>query len=400
MFQQTRKANRIMMHRIFAKKHIARLGFGMFLIFGSIFLNLFTAYMLSRIIRSAVKEDDADILFGQKLSLPAFIGIYVTSLVLSRILQSSRKLITNPIISNAAYGLVYDIDEHMMKLSHSYFARMPTGALSEIYNTGSIGAVDYTSQFLNQLVPISLESATALGVGSYLYGLYPPLTFLGMFGTYALYNTVTAKYIAQNQKKLVKARSDMTRNITSMLTNYETIHLFNNLDYELDVLDKKLDRVKEVNTKGISMPDRIAFGQWAIIGGGFAGLMLLTDSIPAINEFVALNFYLLQFLNLFNGIGDGINKTRAAVINLEEIADIFEKAPEVPDAHPDKLLLKGAPQAPAISFDNVSFSYNKSGDIKILYLEEDDNVETQVKKWIKKEMYCLSTIAKAGKDVY
>jgi ATP-binding cassette subfamily B protein len=370
MFKDVRKALGIVMPRIFSWRNSPRLMIAGLLVFFTIALNFFAAFMLSEIIGTMAGEKPKRKFFwGEDIELPLFalVLLYVGSIVLSKIFQASRRLITNPIISEAAFSLVYDIDKHLMNLSHSYFATVPTGALSEHFTTGSIGTADFTTQLLNQIIPTTTEAAAAIGLASYLYGVYPGLAFGGMFVIYSGYNSLTAKYLANNQKNLIKARVNMQRIITSMLTNYETIHLFNNLDYELNELDQRLALVKSTNTNSFSIPDKISFGQWLIIGAGFAGLILLTDGIVDIGEFIALNFYLLQFLNLFNGFGDGINKARAAIINLEQVATVFEKLPDVPDDCPNVSLVTQK-NAAAVTFDKVSFGYDKKKSLTVTEL--------------------------------
>lgn len=357
MFDDIIKASAIVSPHLLSKEQRWRLISGAFLMAGSTFCNIFSAIVLSEIIVADTNESPSDSADSFNLPLSDLVGLFVVAMVSGKMLQSARRLITNPLISETAFSLVYKINQHLMSLSHRHFAQTPIGTMSEIFTTGSVGAQDFTTQLVNQLLPTTIESMAATGIAFYRFGPGPGLTFMGMFVVYISYNISVANHIAVNQKEVVKAKGEMTRAITSTLINYEIIKLFNNLPYELSRVQNKLDQVKLVNTKSFSIPDKISFGQWAIIGGGFTGLLLQTyDSFP-VSDFVGLCFYLLLYVNLFNGFGDGLTKAKAACINLAQVADVFEKKPDIPDSFPNEIL--HAEEGATIVFDNVSFAYEK-----------------------------------------
>jgi ABC-type multidrug transport system fused ATPase/permease subunit len=360
-----RKATGLVSPKIFSLKNTPRLIIYGILTITAIIINLLSAYLLSKVVDMVMNKKEETDLFGIKeiqLSLTGVIGLYVTAMILSRASQTARRLTTNPIISEAAFGLNFKLNRHLLALPYSYFTKEPIGKMSENFTAGSLGASDFTTQLLNQLIPVSLESLTAISLASYRYGLYPGLTFGSMFTVYALYNVATGHYIAVNQKELLKTKKEMTNAITNTLLNYDTIQYFNNVSYELEKVDGKLKQVAVLNTSSFSIPDKISFGQWFIIGGGFLGLMVLTDSIPPY-ELVAINFYLLQFINLFNGFGDGLSKGRAAILSLAEVAKVFEIAPKnVDDATMSALEIKPN-NPPTISFNNIAFAYDDKTSI-------------------------------------
>jgi ATP-binding cassette, subfamily B, heavy metal transporter len=290
------------------------------------------------------------------MSLSELIGLFVGVLVASRVLQSGRRLLTNPIVSDTAFSLVFDINNHFMGLSHDHFAKTPIGSMSEYFTTGSVGAQDLTTQLFNQILPTTIESLTAIGIASWRFGRNPGLAFSAIFITYVGYSVLVSGFIARAQKEVVRTRGEMTRGITSTLMNYETIQLFNALPYEMDRIKQKLQAVKNANTNSLSLPDKIAMGQWLIIGAGLSGLLLLTEDI-SVGSFVGLSFYSLLFTNLFANFGDGLSKATAACRNLAEVANVFRLKPKVVDRFPDRYIKDFGENVPIV-FDNVSFSYD------------------------------------------
>ncbi|MES2203624.1 MAG: ABC transporter ATP-binding protein [Pseudomonadota bacterium] len=354
MLNDIKKTLHVISPHLFVKENTSTIIAALSMMAASTATNFFASYILTEMVK--VDNHDDDIKNSAKLNatFEELIVLFVAAIIISRTLQSWRRTITNPLISNTAFSLIFAIITHFINLSHSYFAKAPIGAISEHFNTASLGAQDLTAQLFNQIIPVSLESLAAMGVAFYRFGFIPGLIFVGMFMTYIVYNISFAKYIAETQKETVKTRGAMTRAITSSLQNYEAIHLFNNVDYELSKVNEKLTAVKKANTLSLSLPDKIAIGQWLIIGIGFGSILASSYKSVPFNDFIGLCFYLLLYINLFSSFGDGISKARAACINLSEIANIFAINPEVSDNYSSALLADNA----AIEFKNVSFHYD------------------------------------------
>ncbi len=356
MFTDIKKALTIISPYLFTKENAPRISIAVSMMALSTSLNFLSAITLMEMISADNADDDSEKSDAFNMTLQELVGLFVTALIVSRMLQSARRIITNPLVSHTGFSLVLAINKHFMSLSYSHFAQTPIGSMSEYFTTGSTGAQDFTTQLFNQILPATIESLAAMGLAFFRFGPNAGLTFLGMFITYIVYNFAVASPIASIQKEIVKTRGDMTRAITSTLQNFETIQLFNNLEYEISKVDLKLTAVKNANTQGLSLPDQIAMGQWIIIAAGFIGLLSVTVNSLSLSDFIGLCFYLLLFVNLFSGFGDGISKARAACINLSQVAAIFAKHSDVPDHFPQTIL--HADNA-TIEFKNVSFAYDK-----------------------------------------
>ena len=317
-------------------------------------LNFFSAIVLMQLISKDNEQEPSHGFEVFDLTAQSLIALFVSGLVLSRLVQSGRRVVTNPIVSNTAFSLVHDINRHFLSLSHQYFAGTPIGTMSECFTTGSTGAQEFTTQLFNQVAPATIESAVAIGISFTRFGWQAGTTFLAMFALYMAYNLAMSNKIAAAQKELVKSRGEMTRGITATLTGFENIQLFNNTEYELEKVGKKLTIMKQANTRALSLPDQIAFGQWLITGGGFVSILMLTYSHASQAQLVGLCFYMLLYINLFNGFGDGLSKIGSSCINLSQVGEIFNERSNVPDDG-------DVPLVPAdgyeIAFENVQFYY-------------------------------------------
>lgn len=355
MFTDVKKAFDIINPHLFSAKNRPRVSLSIAMMFTSTFLNLFSAVVLMQLLSEDEPNNQSQAINILELTPKSLIALFVSVQILSRIVQSGRRLVTNPLISNTAFSLVHDINKHFLSLSHKHFAETPIGSMSEFFTTGSTGAQDLTTQIFNQIAPATIESMAAMVVAFWRFGGESGVIFAAMFTVYIAYNLSLANKIARAQKELVKNRGEMTRGITATLTGFENIQLFNNVEFELGKVNTKLDAMKRANTQSLSLPDLLAIGQNLIIGGGFVGLLMQTyPNIPA-PQFIGLCFYLLLFINLFTGFGDGLSKAGAAVINLSQVSDVFQKVSEVPDTYSMQHLPQS--QTYEISFKNVTFYY-------------------------------------------
>jgi ATP-binding cassette, subfamily B, heavy metal transporter len=328
----------------------------------TIALNLAAPYIFSKSIDTLYSEESTEIL-DVELTPLAVIATYSAAWIASKLTAVWKKKTVNPVAENVREQLVGKFTSQLMNQSHRYHIATPMSVQIETFNWTSLGAQDFTYQMLSQILPTGTEAIVAIGILSDLYGITMGLTLTGLLTLYVVYNVKTAQFIvdAQNDKlsKSMVAHSQRT----SLSSNYEAIHSFNNLEYELKRHQEKFALYNKALTKEMDVNDNIALGQLAISGAGFMGLSLYIGHNVSTgkftpNDYAIVIFYLLQFFGPLANFGEAITKVRGSLINLEKVFDFLEQVSEVKDEYLDSKLFIRSGNA-NIVFKNVTFQYEK-----------------------------------------
>lgn len=334
---------------------------------GAAGLNVLSPYVLGETIQLIAANTTFNI-FGFSITPLEMAAAYSTTLALAKVFPVLRKLSINPIVSSSAYEMFYKCMVHFDKLSHRYSIETKLGDKSELAMKAILSTTDYTSQLLTQVIPTLLEASVAGSILTVWYG-WPIIVGLGSIITASVtYNSLNAKRISTIQSELIKKRFQVSRNMLSVLTNYETIHMFNNSPHELAKFKQDLKPLIQAATRSSSIPDEISLGQLAIIGIGFGAMSFwaawkVLRNDYGVSDFIFITYYLAQFSIPLNSFGEGISKIRAATTDLETVINFLHTVPEVRDLYPNNVL-RVTQESADIVFDNVVFNYNE--DVPVL----------------------------------
>jgi ABC-type multidrug transport system fused ATPase/permease subunit len=325
----------------------------------SIGLNFISPYIFSEAIESLYTGEST--VMGIELTPTVIIFIYSTSWMLSRMTSSLKKMTVYPVVANTRKHLLAKFSNHLLQQSHRYHITASLSEKTELYNCCFLASQDYTSEMLAQIIPTSIEAASAVGILCIGYGAPIGLMLAAIIVLYSTFNIKSANRIVaaqdENLEKIIAAHT----HLIGLSGNYEAIHSFNNISYELKNLSRKFSELETAVEGKYFLTEKITLMQILITSIGFMILSLYVGSNVenkkySANDFAIVIFYLLQFFGPLSNFGDAINKARAALINLEKVYNFLELPPEVEDKFPDKKICVH-PQNTSISFENVTFCY-------------------------------------------
>jgi len=250
--------------------------------------------------------------------------------------------------------------DQLIKLSLRYHLERKTGAVISAVERAQSALPSLFWGPLFVLVPTGLAVMVATLI---LWKLFGPLYGSGLLITvviYVAFSVFSVKWTLSSQLWCSSARAKSHAKLADCLLNYETIHQFNNQQYELQQNDKLLEERENAFTQFLFRNEIVVLFQAVIIGLGLTVLTVLSGLAVSnhqlnISDFVLINGYLLQFAIPLSYFGDTLRDMRKATNDMQAVIEILNKKSEIKD-HVDATKLK-VNQGDVV-FDHVSFSYD------------------------------------------
>ncbi len=279
---------------------------------------------------------------------------------LSRSLNELRWILFGPVEQRVRRRLGLAIFQHLHTLSLRYHLSKRTGTISRIHENGLRAVADLLFNVLFTIAPLVAEIAVICIV---LLIRFEPHFAAITFLTLAMYLTalfVGSEWLRRYQRPAVIRAAEAHGKAIDSLLNYETVKYFGNETYISDRYDDELKEVERLTVRSLIIRSLIGVGQMSVLGLGIATLILLAgfevaDGTITVGSFVMVNLYLIQVARPLERLGNIYRSIKQALIDLEQMIQIFDEAPEVIDASDAKTL----PEGPgAVVFTGVSFAYD------------------------------------------
>jgi ATP-binding cassette, subfamily B, heavy metal transporter len=326
---------------------------------GGIALNVAMPYIFNEVLVSFV--GDSQLLASEAVSL-TLISTFACAWSFSHILTILRKAMLSRIEVQATYHFAYKSIEHLMQQSLRFHTTQQMGNHVDLLGRCYKAIPELIGQSFINVVPTTLEVTLASSVLAYFYGPLLGLSLTGTLVVYGVYNAATAPLLIQAEEERLQKIIQSHSKTLNLLTHYETVHTFNNLEHELRKLSDYFSQTKLAEIKSTLLPNKIALGQMIILGIGFTIISLYLGHGVLMNEytsddFIIISYYLIQFAMPLNSFGNAINKIYTNVIDLDKVMQFLETAPEILDMYPQRQL-QIKKETAAIIFDHVCFKYD------------------------------------------
>jgi len=256
------------------------------------------------------------------------------------------------------------VQQQIIHLPVRFFDNTKSGELVSRIMSDVEGVRNLVGTGLVQLFGGLLTSVIALGILLTINPLMTLLTVLPM----ALFGLISLKafaYIRPIFRKRGEINADVTGRLTESLAGIRVIKGFNAEDQEINVFKKGVDRlfrnVKKslTSTSLVTSIATLLMGITGVLIMGVGGNLII-DNQMTVGDFFAFTLYLgflIAPIVQMSNIGSQITEAFAGLDRMEEILSLEKEGEE-----PERTLffedIKGN-----ISFDNVSFSYEKGKEV-------------------------------------
>ena len=279
---------------------------------------------------------------------------------ISRALNELRWILFGPLEQRVRRRLGLAVFDHLHTLSLRYHLSRRTGTLSRVQERGLEATAELLFNLVFVIAPLVTEiviiTAVVLGRFEAHYAIIMAIT-LSLFLFAVIYGS---EVLRRYQRPAVIKASEAHGKAVDSLINFETVKYFGNEDYVSGRYDRELAEAERLTVRSLIFRSLLGVAQMTVLGLGAGAIVVLggldvAEGSMTVGAFVLINTYLLQLVRPLERLGNLYRSIKQALIDLEQMVQIFEEKPEVTDQASAEPLPNGDG---AIRFENVSFAYD------------------------------------------
>ncbi len=318
-------------------------------------INLAAPFFLVRSLGSLQEDDVAE---GVK-----WMFAYALSWSSAKSLAIGRELLLLPVGTNLSHKLTLDVMKKSYSLPMEY--RISNTNAPAVQHFGAsyehIGRT-FIDRMLGRVLPSVVEAIMAFGLVGYVFGDMS-LVLAGLLVSYAGVTLLGSKKVTAVQVEYIYQLFNSYDYIISQLDQYENVHYFGNVGYELKNIQRNLGNLDEKINQSLSIRNKAMMFQSALMGGlAILGASLFFD-YDVFNDgysgedFSWIIFYLLQLLANLETLSENTNKLFSDYESFKMLITYLDQDGDQEDMQLPELKLTS--QAPSIEFKNVSLTYDE-----------------------------------------
>jgi ABC-type transport system involved in Fe-S cluster assembly fused permease/ATPase subunit len=278
----------------------------------------------------------------------------------SRALNELRWILFGPLEQRVRRRVGLSVFDHLHTLSLRYHLSRRTGMLSRVQERGLEAIADLLFEVVFVIAPLFAEIVVITAVLLGMFELHFALIMVATLTLFLMAVVFGSEMLRRFQRPAVIKAAEAHGKAIDSLINYETVKYFGNEDYVSRRYDRELTEVERLTVRSLMFRSLMGIGQMSILGAGLVAIVVLAGSEVAagtmtVGAFVLVNTYLLQLVRPLERLGNLYRSIKQALIDLEQMIQIFEEAPEVVDAPEAAVLPEGRGD---IVFEDVSFAYD------------------------------------------
>ncbi|WP_010389851.1 ABCB family ABC transporter ATP-binding protein/permease [Pseudoalteromonas undina] len=316
----------------------------------------------------ALKEiiDSVDKSINPLLLVPTLLLIMYGALRFASVfLGEVRDGVFSRVTEHAMRDIGLKVFKHLHSLDLAFHLDRQTGGISRDIERGTSG-LSFLMRFLMfNIVPTLFEIMTVAIIFGSLFSIWFALITLLAVAIYIFFTVTVTQWRNRFIRESNAADNQSNTRAIDSLLNYETVKYFNNEQHEAQTYDTFLATWEQARLKNRLSLLVLNSGQALIIACAITALMWLganevVTGELTIGELVMINAYMIQLFLPLNFLGFAYREIRRALTDLENMLGLLNTSPKVADSETAQpLALKNG----AISFENVSFSYDSKRPI-------------------------------------
>ena len=316
----------------------------------------------------ALKEiiDSVDKSINPLLLVPTLLLVMYGALRFASVfLGEVRDAVFSRVTEHAMRDIGLKVFKHLHSLDLAFHLDRQTGGISRDIERGTSG-LSFLMRFLMfNIVPTLFEIMTVAIIFGTLFSIRFALITLLAVAIYIFFTVTVTQWRNRFIRESNAADNQSNTRAIDSLLNYETVKYFNNEQHEAQTYDTFLATWEQARLKNRLSLLALNSGQALIIACAITALMWLganevVTGELTIGELVMINAYMIQLFLPLNFLGFVYREIRRALTDLENMLGLLNTSPKVADSETAQpLALKNG----AISFENVSFSYDSKRPI-------------------------------------
>jgi ATP-binding cassette subfamily B protein len=216
-------------------------------------------------------------------------------------------------------------------------------------------------QLVPTIVEVSLLMAVLLWQFDWRYVLATLITVvIFMYFTYA-----ATEWRIEIRRRMNDSDTEANTKAIDSLLNYETVKYFGAEGREATRYDRSMQRYEQASVKTYTSLALLNTGQAAIFTAGLTATMMMCafgvrSGRNTVGDFVMINAMMIQLYQPLNFMGMVYREIKQAIIDIEKMFSVLERAPEITDIPGARPLLVTAGN---VRFEDVRFAYEPEREI-------------------------------------
>ena len=282
--------------------------------------------------------------------------------ILSRGFEQLRDVVFAAVAQRAFRNLALETFQHIHKLSLRYHISRKTGALSRVIERGVKGLEFLLRFLLFSVGPLVLELLIIAGIMFFWFDYLYLAVIIVMIAVYIWFTFKVTEWRVKIRKIMNDQDTDANQKAIDSLLNYETVKYFSAEEREANRYDGAIKQYEKAALTTAYSLAFLNFGQSLIITAGLIIVMVMAalgvqSGYLTVGDFVMVNAYMIQITMPLNFLGTVYREIRQGLVDMGEMFDLLEQPIEILDSeNASELKITDG----HISFENVTFGYNKS----------------------------------------
>ena len=287
---------------------------------------------------------------------------YGAARILSRGFEQLRDVVFAAVAQRAFRNLALETFQHIHKLSLRYHISRKTGALSRVIERGVKGLEFLLRFLLFSVGPLVLELLIIAGIMFFWFDYLYLTVIIVMIAVYIWFTFKVTEWRVKIRKIMNDQDTDANQKAIDSLLNYETVKYFSAEEREANRYDGAIKQYEKAALTTAYSLAFLNFGQSLIITAGLIIVMVMAalgvqNGYLTVGDFVMVNAYMIQITMPLNFLGTVYREIRQGLVDMGEMFDLLEQPVEILDSeNASELKITDG----HISFENVTFGYNKS----------------------------------------
>ena len=290
---------------------------------------------------------------------------YGSARILSRGFEQLRDVVFAVVAQRAFRNLALETFQHIHKLSLRYHISRKTGALSRVIERGVKGLEFLLRFLLFSVGPLVLELLIIAGIMFFWFDYLYLTVIIVMIAAYVWFTFKVTEWRVKIRKFMNDQDTDANQKAIDSLLNYETVKYFSAEEREAKRYDGAIKQYEKAALTTAYSLAFLNFGQSLIITAGLIIVMVMAalgvqSGYLTVGDFVMVNAYMIQITMPLNFLGTVYREIRQGLVDMGEMFDLLEQPAEILDSDnaAELKITEGR-----ITFENVTFGYNKSTPI-------------------------------------
>jgi ATP-binding cassette subfamily B protein len=276
---------------------------------------------------------------------------YVRDAIFTRVSQATM---AKAAVETFAHSLALSLDFHQTK---------QMGALSRIIDRGSRSTDFLIRSVVFNIGPTAIELVMAMVVLTTRLGLRFSLVTLATIVIYTVVTFRITDWRLSHRREWAEADSRVAGLSVDALINYETVKTFGSEDRVVGDYSRAMDRYVDVAVRANNSLNMLNGAQSLILNTGLAIMTVMAGSLVASGKLrigdIMMAILLLRGLYQPLGmLGFNYREIRQAFIDMEQMVELREVAPDIVDAPDAQALPPARGQGAAIAFEHVGFQHD------------------------------------------